>query len=291
MATITYSGQLSGVQETIALLTSDPAFCVAVTACSGGGGGIVANTLTSAANVLTSTVNAVGATAPIINSVANSYAGKTITTTINGIASGGAIRPDVANALTSAVNTLTSTVDGGVAQTAAIINTNALAYATGSVTSTINGVASAVALVSAGDVSGNLNTTVVDKIKGTPVSAVAPTLGQTLTFDGVNYTPATPATAAFTKVAVNTTATTAPGRVIAYFVDASGGPRTITLPLASTAANQTVRIKKVDSSINAITVARAGADLIDGSASFTISAQYDGFDFLSDSPNATWNLF
>ena len=115
-------------------------------------------------------------------------------------------------------------------------------------------------------------------------------------FDGAAWRSEAPSASAttqptFTKVAINTTATTAPGRVIAYFVDASGGPRTITLPLASTAANQTVRIKKVDSSVNAVTVARAGADLIDGAASFTISAQYDGFDFLSDSPNATWNLF
>jgi len=45
-----------------------------------------------------------------------------------------------------------------------------------------------------GDVSGGLHSTSVDKLKGSAVSATAPTNGQTLIWDGTAWTPATPST-------------------------------------------------------------------------------------------------
>lgn len=59
-------------------------------------------------------------------------------------------------------------------------------------------------------------------------------------------------------------------------VDATAGPVTITLPL-STSTNTNGRIyivKKVDSSPNAVTVARSGSELIDGAVSFALTVQY-----------------
>lgn len=43
-----------------------------------------------------------------------------------------------------------------------------------------------------GDVTGTSNLNVVAAIRGTNVAVTAPTLGQVLTYDGVNYTPSTP---------------------------------------------------------------------------------------------------
>ena len=43
-----------------------------------------------------------------------------------------------------------------------------------------------------GDVSGGLHSTSVDKLKGQPVAATAPTSGQTLVWSGTAWTPATP---------------------------------------------------------------------------------------------------
>lgn len=59
-------------------------------------------------------------------------------------------------------------------------------------------------------------------------------------------------------------------------VDASGGPVTITLP-DSTGAGVNGRIynvKKVDNSANAVTIARSGADTIDGVTSQSLTAQW-----------------
>lgn len=57
-------------------------------------------------------------------------------------------------------------------------------------------------------------------------------------------------------------------------VDATGGARTVTLPAASSCPGQTFFIKKIDSSANAVTVARAGSDTIDGATSVSLASQY-----------------
>jgi len=64
------------------------------------------------------------------------------------------------------------------------------------------------------------------------------------------------------------------------FGDATTAGFTITLPAASGAANGTIGqffvIQKIDSTANVVTIARAGADTINGAVSKALSAQYAG---------------
>jgi len=71
-------------------------------------------------------------------SVSNSVSGGNVSTTVNGVA-GTAVA--ISNALSSSTNSLSSTVAGGTAQTAYIINSNGLTNTSGSLVSTVNGVA------------------------------------------------------------------------------------------------------------------------------------------------------
>ena len=83
-----------------------------------------------------------------------------------------------------------------------------------------------------------------------------------------------------TVSAVSTNTTAVCGT--AYAVTASGGAVTITLPSAGGSASCEIVVKKVDSSANAVTIARAGSDLIDGLTSQTINAQYAAYSLLDD---------
>ena len=56
-------------------------------------------------------------------------------------------------------------------------------------------------------------------------------------------------------------------------VDASGGTVVINLP-ATTGTGREITFKKMDSTANAVTVTRAGADLIDGATTAVLTAQY-----------------
>lgn len=64
------------------------------------------------------------------------------------------------------------------------------------------------------------------------------------------------------------------------FADATSAGFTITLPAASGNANGTIGqffvIQKIDASANVVTIARAGADTINGAASKTLTTQYAG---------------
>lgn len=64
------------------------------------------------------------------------------------------------------------------------------------------------------------------------------------------------------------------------FADATSAGFTITLPAASGSVNGTIGqffvIQKIDSTANVVTIARAGADTINGAASKALSAQYAG---------------
>lgn len=64
------------------------------------------------------------------------------------------------------------------------------------------------------------------------------------------------------------------------FADATSAGFTITLPAASGSVNGTIGqffiIQKKDASANVVTIARAGADTINGAASKALSAQYAG---------------
>lgn len=66
-------------------------------------------------------------------------------------------------------------------------------------------------------------------------------------------------------------------------VDASGGPKTITLPPVEVGAR--VDVKKVDDSANAVTVATPGDEKIDGATSLSITVQYESYTLICDGTN------
>lgn len=65
-------------------------------------------------------------------------------------------------------------------------------------------------------------------------------------------------------------------------VNASGAPRTITLPTAASSTGKVFDIKKIDSSANAVLILPNGADVIDGMASLSTTTQYASFTIVSD---------
>jgi hypothetical protein len=64
--------------------------------------------------------------------------------------------------------------------------------------------------------------------------------------------------------------------------DASSAAFTITLPNVAGAVEQRFYVKKVDSSVNAVTVSGNGADTIDGQGTQVISIQYDSLTLFSN---------
>lgn len=71
--------------------------------------------------------------------------------------------------------------------------------------------------------------------------------------------------------------------------NATGGPFAVTLPAAASNANSVISVKKTDSTANAVTISRTGADTIDGAASQSIATQYEELNFISDGTN--WWIF
>ena len=72
-------------------------------------------------------------------------------------------------------------------------------------------------------------------------------------------------------------------------VDATSGPLTMTLPSAADAEPHLFAVKKTDASGNAVTVARAGSDTIDGATSKVLSARYELLLIISDKGTA-WHV-
>ena len=68
-------------------------------------------------------------------------------------------------------------------------------------------------------------------------------------------------------------------------VNCTDGAITINLPAAASNTNKTYTIKKTDSSANAITIDGNSSETIDGATTFTISLQWDAFDFICDGSN------
>ncbi len=66
-------------------------------------------------------------------------------------------------------------------------------------------------------------------------------------------------------------------------VNALSNAITISLPQASTVANKIYKIKKTDSSVNAVTVRGYGSELIDGDSSLIISFQNSAVQMVSNS--------
>lgn len=72
-----------------------------------------------------------------------------------------------------------------------------------------------------------------------------------------------------------------------YPCDATGGAFSATIPAATTAGNgATVFIKKTDATANAITLARTGADTLDGATSLSLPAINDCYGLVSDGVSA-----
>lgn len=69
-------------------------------------------------------------------------------------------------------------------------------------------------------------------------------------------------------------------------VDASGANRTITLPTAASAKWRKYIIKKIDSSVNTVTIDADGAETIDGALTFVLTVQYQAIEIQSD--GTTW---
>lgn len=72
--------------------------------------------------------------------------------------------------------------------------------------------------------------------------------------------------------------------------DSSGGAFQFTLPAASSNSGKLYYFKKTDSSANAITIARAGSDTIDGATSITLTLQYQSTVLVSNG-SALWAIF
>jgi hypothetical protein len=78
--------------------------------------------------------------------------------------------------------------------------------------------------------------------------------------------------------------------VLCDFVEANG-TFTVTLPAASTATNNAanvIDVKNVGAGV--ITVARAGADTIDGATSYTLSTQYQSVTLVANAAGNGWNI-
>lgn len=81
--------------------------------------------------------------------------------------------------------------------------------------------------------------------------------------------------------------TAEPGDTV--LMDATGGARTVTLPLASISSGQ-IRVIKTDVSGNSVTVSRAGADTINGANTQVLAAQYNKTTLVSDGVSR-WYIF
>jgi hypothetical protein len=68
-------------------------------------------------------------------------------------------------------------------------------------------------------------------------------------------------------------------------VDASAAARTITLPTAVGFARYAYTVKKIDASVNAVTIDPTGAETIDGLATLALSSQWAGVTVVSDGAN------
>jgi hypothetical protein len=95
--------------------------------------------------------------------------------------------------------------------------------------------------------------------------------------DGVSYS-------AWVEVAKTTTYTAANREFV--LCDATGGAFTVTLPTLTD--NLWVAVKKTDATGNIVTVSPGVSGLIDGSATQTLSTQYDSVDFYCDGSN--WHI-
>lgn len=84
------------------------------------------------------------------------------------------------------------------------------------------------------------------------------------------------------RVRTETAHYTAAGTDSVILVDATSAVVTITLPPAARHRGLLLAIKKIDASANAVTIDGNGSETIDGSATATLSAQWDVEELISD---------
>jgi len=77
-----------------------------------------------------------------------------------------------------------------------------------------------------------------------------------------------------TAIVTQTAAYTVADNVFHVREDATGGARTVTLPAALTREGRQILVTKIDASGNAVTVAAAGSDTIQGAATVALAAQW-----------------
>jgi hypothetical protein len=115
--------------------------------------------------------------------------------------------------------------------------------------------------------------------------ASAGSSGQVLTSNGASALPtfqAIPASG-WTLTTTSTSITASANNVI--LCNATSGAITITLPAASSNTNKIYGIKKIDSSINTITIDGNASETIDGALTQVISSQYDCLTIMCDGSN------
>jgi len=72
------------------------------------------------------------------------------------------------------------------------------------------------------------------------------------------------------------------GTDVVVFANAASGNVTITLPVAATNSGYRFYVKRIDGSGNTCSVARSGADTIDGQTTITLGMQYTSLTLVSD---------
>lgn len=87
------------------------------------------------------------------------------------------------------------------------------------------------------------------------------------------------------KLANKTAAYTVESLVYYVRADATSAGFTVTLPAASSHAGRQILVCKIDSSGNAVTVAAAGSDTIQGSATISLAAQWNKALLISNGNN------
>ncbi|MHA2264839.1 MAG: hypothetical protein ACXAEN_20800, partial [Candidatus Thorarchaeota archaeon] len=85
------------------------------------------------------------------------------------------------------------------------------------------------------------------------------------------------------KVFADSPYTAAANDVVLY--DATGGASTVNLPAAASNTNAQITVKKVDASVNSVTIDGNLAETIDGALTQVLNAQYESITVVSDGSN------
>lgn len=83
-------------------------------------------------------------------------------------------------------------------------------------------------------------------------------------------------------IATITTGTTLDASHYTVLCDATSAAFTVTLPTATSASGRIYTIKKIDSSVNAVTIDGNGSEVIDGATTVTVAAQWESYTIQSN---------